>query len=328
MRKALPKIILGVVLACVVIALYFLTNPKNKQDLSFLNYKNLASVAAQSDTLPASKSDVESSYTIDGPQLAQFLDTANWTAQTGITRNVQRDTEQNAKSSIQIKLDGIYLKLFDTDTANIYDETSGKDRYYRMSDGDYEEILTIISPDTAIETRSAYTYKELSKMPAEELLDLFIQNGLVINDDLKAAYTEEELQTLFKEHFDMWHTGVSAHSYTAYIDLAQQTKAIYDKIAEPSPLSNKLSEIPGGTTFVVDIWDRTKIEQLACNSALEKFWEDETAEYYFECIKSHYIIVMDNTGRTIDVVTALNEGLITIETLDKYGIGYAAKPKK
>ena len=59
----------------------------------------------------------------------------------------------------------------------------------------------------ATETRSAYTYEELSEMPAEELLDLFIQNGLVINDDLKEAYTEEELQTLFQEHFDMWRSA-------------------------------------------------------------------------------------------------------------------------
>lgn len=76
-------------------------------------------------------------------------------------------------------------------------------------------------------------YEELSEMPANELLDLFIQNGLVINDDLKALYTEEELQNLFKENFHLWHTGVSAHSYTAYIDLAEQTKVIYDKIVEP-----------------------------------------------------------------------------------------------
>ena len=69
-------------------------------------------------------------------------------------------------------------------------------------------------------------------MPAEELLDLFIQNGLVINDDLKAAFTEEELQTLFKENFYLWHTGVSAHSHTMYIELAEQTKAIFDQIIQ------------------------------------------------------------------------------------------------
>ena len=60
---------------------------------------------------------------------------------------------------------------------------------------------------------------------------------------------------------------------------------------------------------------------------MELFYEDETNEYYFSCIKSQYIMVMDSTGRTTDVVTALNEGLITIEDLDYYGIEYFAVPK-
>ena len=87
------------------------------------------------------------------------------------------------------------------------------------------------------------------------------------------------------------------------------------------------NEISGRTIHVVDIWDQTTREQLLCASALEKFWEDETNEYYFSCIKSHYIMVMDSTGRTVNVVTALEEGLITIETLDSYGIKYDTKPK-
>lgn len=78
-----------------------------------------------------------------------------------------------------------------------------------------------------------YTYEELSQMPANELLDLFIQNGLVINDDLKASFTDEEFQTLFKENFHLWHTGVSAHSYTMYIDLAEQVQVVYEKLVEP-----------------------------------------------------------------------------------------------
>lgn len=88
------------------------------------------------------------------------------------------------------------------------------------------------SEGLSTETKSAYTYEELSLMPAEELLDLFIQNGLVINDVLKASFTEEELQILFKEQFDLWHRGISAMSHTMYIDLAEQTKEIYDKITE------------------------------------------------------------------------------------------------
>ena len=90
----------------------------------------------------------------------------------------------------------------------------------------------ISQTDTQSEGEQGYTYEELSEMPAEELLDLFIQNGLVINDDLKAAFTDEELQALFKENFHLWHTGVSARSHTMYIDLAEQTKAIFDKMTE------------------------------------------------------------------------------------------------
>ena len=86
--------------------------------------------------------------------------------------------------------------------------------------------------DIQSESEQGYTYEELSEMPAEELLDLFIQNGLVINDDLKASFTDEELQTLFQENFHLWHTGVSAHSHTMYCDLAEQTKAIFDQITE------------------------------------------------------------------------------------------------
>lgn len=92
----------------------------------------------------------------------------------------------------------------------------------------------ISQTDIQSEAEQKYTYEELSEMPAEELLDLFIQNGLVISDELKQSYTEEELQSLFKEHFALWHTGVSSMDYTVYMDLAEQTKAIFDKIAIPN----------------------------------------------------------------------------------------------
>ena len=87
-------------------------------------------------------------------------------------------------------------------------------------------------PNTPTETKSAYTYEELSEMPAEELLNLFVENGLIINDGLKASFTEEEIQILFKAQFDMWHRGISSMNHTMYCDLAKQTKEIYDKIAE------------------------------------------------------------------------------------------------
>ena len=87
-------------------------------------------------------------------------------------------------------------------------------------------------PSTPSEAKNTYTYEELSEMPADELLDLFIENGLVINDELKASFTEEEIQILFKAQFDLWHRGISSMSHTMYLDLAEQTKDIYDKITQ------------------------------------------------------------------------------------------------
>ena len=97
-------------------------------------------------------------------------------------------------------------------------------------------LLTMVGcgqKETVSEVKTYYTYEELEALPADELLDLFIENGLVINDELKASFTEEELQILFKEGFYYWHTGICPMSWTPYFDLAKQTKAVYDEIAVP-----------------------------------------------------------------------------------------------
>ena len=118
-----------------------------------------------------------------------------------------------------------------------------------------------------------------------------------------------------------------------WVEVSQSTGEIIGEVDDPDqwlvdpPYIEDQPVTPGALVHVVDIWDQTTREQILCASALEKFWEDETNEYYFSCIKSQYIMVMDSTGRIVDVVTALEEGLITIETLDYYGIGYSKQPK-
>ena len=83
------------------------------------------------------------------------------------------------------------------------------------------------------EEKRYYTYEELEAMPADELLELFIENGLVINDELKATCTEEQLQALFKTGFYHWSKGSTPLSHTMYFDLAKKTKAVYDKLTAP-----------------------------------------------------------------------------------------------
>ena len=87
-------------------------------------------------------------------------------------------------------------------------------------------------------------------------------------------------------------------------------------------------ETPEENVYVVDIWDKAEREQLDCATALEKFWEDETTEYYFSCIKSQYVKVIYRDGATENVVTALESGRIMIADLDRFNIEYYTKAKK
>ena len=89
-----------------------------------------------------------------------------------------------------------------------------------------------------------------------------------------------------------------------------------------------LSEIPGGTRFIVEIRDRTEYEPLECAEATVLFYEDETTYYWFNVIKSHYIMVTYNNGNSEDIVTALNAGRATIADLDEFDIEYHTEPKQ
>ena len=99
------------------------------------------------------------------------------------------------------------------------------------------------------------------------------------------------------------------------------------KDASGAPVGENMSEIPGGTRFIIQIRDRAEEERLPCAEAEELFYEDETAKYYFSVIKSHHIEVTYNNGNSEDLVTALNAGRATIADLEKFGIEYHTEPK-
>lgn len=80
---------------------------------------------------------------------------------------------------------------------------------------------------------------------------------------------------------------------------------------------------------VIDIIDKTKdIKDFTCDSALELFYEDDTYEYYYNCIKSKYIVVKYENGYEEEVKDALKKGTIKISDLDKYNISYIKGEKE
>ena len=86
-------------------------------------------------------------------------------------------------------------------------------------------------------------------------------------------------------------------------------------------------ERPGATRFIVNIVDRAKTENIPCDTALQPFYEDDDYFYYFDCIKSQFVIVTYNNGNSEDIVTALENGHATIADLDAFGIDYITQSK-
>lgn len=121
----------------------------------------------------------------------------------------------------------------------------------------------------------------------------------------------------------VYYDGNVAESYPMQINTVYAIT-----LKTPAGKTEDLSEIPGGTRFIIEIRDRAEEEHLVCDEAEELFYEDETTEYYFNVIKSHYIIVTYNDCSSEDIVTALNAGRATIADLEKFGIEYHTESKK
>lgn len=79
---------------------------------------------------------------------------------------------------------------------------------------------------------------------------------------------------------------------------------------------------------VINIVDKTKENNdISCSMALEKIFEDHKNEYYLSCIKSEYIIVKYENGYQEDVKSALKNGSIGIQDLDRFNIDYITQAK-
>lgn len=63
-----------------------------------------------------------------------------------------------------------------------------------------------------------------------ELYDLFLENGLEVDEDLQKNFTKDQLAEIFKSEFDLLVQGVSSRSHSGYMKMAEDTKAIHEKI--------------------------------------------------------------------------------------------------
>lgn len=101
-------------------------------------------------------------------------------------------------------------------------------------------------------------------------------------------------------------------------------------VAQIKPKGTKYSCSIGlvNATDIIEVVDKTKeIDDFVCAEALESFYEDKQYVYYWSCMKGSYMVVRYPNGEEILVSDALEEGIISINDLDRFDISYYKEKK-
>ena len=150
-RKPAFWIIVAALIACVVIAVCFLTNPKDDEpDLSFLNYKNAISLIGQNDTAPyatlcPADSDGVQPGVADAKALAQFLESAKW------TKRRAPASSPEPRGFLEFVIEDDY-RIIVYQSERLAAVRFGNDiRYYQIGAGDYKAALATFIPAPSTE---------------------------------------------------------------------------------------------------------------------------------------------------------------------------------
>lgn len=87
--------------------------------------------------------------------------------------------------------------------------------------------------------RKKYSHAELAAMPAEQLLGLFLDNGLKVEDEVFSMYTRAGFAKLFKNHFDVICCSPAGLVVSAFdhLSLSASAREVYEKLTYPDKRS-------------------------------------------------------------------------------------------
>lgn len=144
--------------------------------------------------------------------------------------------------------------------------------------------------------------------------------GADYNVSLKAESENSYTYLAVGDEVIVYHSGDIAESDPLQINTVS---AIELKTPAPGDNENDLTDMG----MIVNIVDRTQHEDIAVDTALEMFYEDEIAEYYFSGMMSEYILAEYENGSRKTIKEALEIGDITIEDLDRFNVNYIVEAK-
>lgn len=157
-RKPAFWIILAAALSCIVLIMCFAAKPlPQKQDLSFLNYKNAIPLIGQSDTAPHAVQCLEETGSMqpgvaDNRELIRFLENADWTKQRAPSASPE------PRGYIEFTIEEDYQIIIYESTHLAVVRFGEEARYYRIGNGDFESALGTFIPEPTTEPEALGHY--------------------------------------------------------------------------------------------------------------------------------------------------------------------------
>lgn len=106
------------------------------------------------------------------------------------------------------------------------------DRMFVATDGGIVSFKKFTSTPTAWSMDvEPLSLEDLQEMSADELFDLFIRNGLVINERMANTLSEEVIKETLKSQTDILIEGITPCNDIMYWDFADSVKETYEKIS-------------------------------------------------------------------------------------------------
>ena len=213
-KKPAFWVVVLAVIACVVVAVCFLTNPEGEeQDLSFLNYKNLSTLAYQAETLDCIYPDDHgvANGSIEGRLLGEFLNEAVW-------NELKLRDPYKLEPDIQISFDSeLYLGFSKSQPELAIVSSLGKTRWYTMINTSFDDVLALIKP---IEHAANVTkWFDYLKTPEEMHWDGRLEINLPDFPDVTFRWYPEKMEAVTEEGITPLYTGMPIWN-TYFCDLS------------------------------------------------------------------------------------------------------------
>ena len=216
------------VLVCIAVAVCFLTNPKGagneEPDLSLANYKNVATLAYQTDTVTVTQAN-GTVTTIPGADLGRLLSTSDWTYQSA----GEPDDGSDDAYSLMVQVDDyISLRFYaGAPSDGVKITAGGETRWYGMGEMHLNEVEKALTQTDTLLLKLAAQADEL------DTFDMSWAEGDILypDDDIPAPVLSRFLRSLVWQRDEDMTTELferSGYQLAAQLALGDSTLDFYE----------------------------------------------------------------------------------------------------